>query len=81
MFSVADVQMYLRIISNSEKNVYGVIRTGQVKIPPARLPFDGDKAVRIHGTSLWNKSHAFVPLRVRKIFQEKVKICLISKYT
>ena len=40
-------------------NVYDVRRKGQVKIPAARLPF-GDKALRIHGASLWNKLHATV---------------------
>ena len=63
------------------RNVYDGIWTGQVKIPPARLPFDGDKAVRIHGASLWNKLHAFVPLRLKNVSIKSedlsyFKICL-----
>ena len=60
------------------RNVYDVRWKGQVKIPAARLPF-GDKAVRIHGASLWNKLHiSVVPFRLKKCFKKKVKIFLIQ---
>ena len=63
------------------RNVYDVRRKGQVKIPAARLPF-GDKAVRIHGASLWNKLHtSVVPFRLKICLKKKVKIFLISKYS
>ena len=53
------------------RNVYDVRREGQVKIPAARLPF-GDKAVRIHGTSLWNKiTYIWCSISIEKMFQEK----------
>ena len=63
------------------RNVYDVRRKGQVKIPAARLPF-GDKAVRIHGASFWNKLNtSVVPFRLKKCFKKKMKILLISKYS
>ena len=52
-------------------NVYDVRRKGQVTIPAARPPF-GDKAVGIHGDSLWNKLHiSVVPFRLKKCFKKK----------
>ena len=74
------------------RNVYDVRQKGQVKIQAARLPF-GDKAVRIHGASLWKKNYihllfhfdwqnaSIVPFWLTKCFKKKVKIFLISKYS
>ena len=49
------------------RNVYDVGWKGQVKIPAVRLPF-GDKSVRMHGASLWNKlRRSVVPFRWKNI--------------
>ena len=69
MLSVADVLMYL------EEMFMMWVR--HVKIPAARLPFGG-KAVRIHGTSPWNKLHtSVVPFRLKKCFKKNI---LKNKY-
>ena len=53
------------------RNVYDVRRKGQVKIPAARLPF-GDRAVKIHGASLWNKLHtSVVPFRLKNVSRKR----------
>ena len=66
--SVTDVLMYLRIISNLEEML--MMWGGRDKLK-FQQPF-GDRAIKIHGASLWNKLHtSVVPFRLKNVSRKR----------